>query len=153
MADNEQQQAGKQYKYSPYDFFKNTAHEIITQDAAFQLIKPGTSFREILAKTNIQDRDFLNRVVQFKEKLEEYGLGENAWPPWNQSMEMLKDLLVGLTSIEGFGRAEFSMALSRLIAPALWELKKTGKISGSKSAKQLGVLKAREQKESEGKEQ
>jgi len=141
----------KEYHATPYDFFKSTSHEVITHDASYQLLQPGESVREILSKTNLPDQDFLNRVAQCIAKLEECGLGEDAKPPYNSAINMVKNVLIGLNSLEGNSRAEFIQALGRLFAPGFYELKKTGKISaeGAKPKKHLGILKSREEKQEE----
>jgi hypothetical protein len=132
----------------PYNFFKATSHELTAHDASFQLLQGSDELVAILAKTNIPSLDFLIRVAQAVAKLEECDLGERADPPYNAPMKFIKNVLNGLPSIEGFARSEFIQALGRLFAPSVWELKKTGKISGGGKAgkAKYNVLKSHEDK-------
>lgn len=154
MADKTQDQP-KVDQNDPYSFFQNTAHELITHDASYQLLQSPSTLSEIWGKTNLPDRDFLLRVAQTVAKLEECDLGEGSEAPYDAPMNFVKNVLNGLISIEGFSRSEFIQALGRLFAPSVWELKKTGKISGGgKAGKQkYNVLKSREDKQEEGEAQ
>ena len=135
----------------PYKFFEATRHDLIVQDASFQLLKPGETFDEILAKTAIPDQDFLMRICQAKMKLERYGCGEKAADPKLRSgVNFLKGILIGLNSVNARSRGEFIQGLSRVFAPTYFELMKTGKItSEGKAKKHLGILKSREDKQQE----
>ena len=126
---------------TPYDFFRSTAHELVTHDASYQLIQPGETIREILAKTVFFDLDDLNRVAQCIAKLEESGLGEDAEPPYDSGINMVKNILLGRVSIYGRSRGEFMQALGRLFAPSYFDLMQNGKIKGDGKAKLLGRLK------------
>lgn len=137
--------------------FRETSHEIITQDASFQLLKPGKNIRENLSKTRFPDYDYMIRFNQLLHKANEYDIGDEAQGKHKDQLnaaEFCDNLLISLTSIKGFSRLEFNMSLSRLFAPSIVELPETGKISGDgKAHKQLGVFKARDQKQEDGKEQ
>lgn len=133
---------------SAYDFFRSTAHELVSQDAAFQLIKPGESIKEILNKTTFPDNDYLNRVVQCIAKLEESELGEKAEPPYDSGMNLVKNICIGLNSIHGRARGEFMQGLGRLFAPSYFELMETGKVSTKEEVKRKqGFFKKKEQKD------
>lgn len=135
---------------SPYDFFRSTAHELVSQDAAFQLIKPGESIKEILSKTTFPDNDYLNRVVQCVAKLEESELGENAEPPYDSGINLIKNICIGLNSIHGRARGEFMQGLGRLFAPSYFELLETGKMSTKEEVKRKqGFFKKKEQRDEE----
>ena len=135
---------------SPYDFFRSTAHEIVSQDAAFQLLRPGESLSDILAKTAIPDQDYFNRVVQCVAKLEDSELGEDAEPPYDAGINLVKNLLNGLNSLHARSRAEFIQGLSRVFAPGYFELLQTGKMTASlKSKKHAGIFKGKEEKDEE----
>ena len=133
---------------SAYDFFRSTAHELVSQDAAFQLIKPGESIKEILSKTTFPDNDYLNRVVQCIAKLEESELGESAEPPYDSGMNLIKHICIGLNSIHGRARGEFMQGLGRLFAPSYFELMETGKMSTKEEVKRKeGFFKKKDQKD------
>lgn len=138
------------HKPTPYDFFKSTSHELVTQDSAFQLIKPGKSLDEILCKTVFYDSEDVNRVAQCIGKLNECELGESSEPPYDSAMDTVKIILLARASIKGRSRAEFMQGLSRLFAPQYYQLLETGKISSDVHVKkQGGIFKGKEQKPTE----
>ena len=135
---------------NPEDFFKSTEHDLINRDASFHLLQPGKTLHEIMAKASYPDMEYLVRCSQCIAKLNECEIGEGATPEYSSGIELVIDILNGLPAIEGFNRQEFIMGLGRLLAPSLWETKKTGKPSSSKETKRrFNILKNKKNEQEE----
>ena len=153
--DKTEVEAEQSQRGTPYDYFNKVEHELTNRDASFHLLQPGKTLREIMAKAVYPDMDYLVRVSQCIAKLNEFEIGENTLgkdgdPNYSSGIELVMDILNGLPAIEGFNRAEFIQGLGRPFAPSVYELKKTGKIAGSKEAKKrYNILKSKEAKEQE----
>lgn len=143
------EQKGEWHK-NPYDFFKSTEHELINRDASFHLLQPGKTLQEIMAKAVYPDMEYAVRCAQCIAKLNECEIGEGAPPEYASGLQLVGNLLNMLPAIDGFNRQEFIMGLGRLLAPSLWETKKTGKPSSSKETKKrFNILKSRKDEQEE----
>jgi hypothetical protein len=155
MAEEKGTQQGEQQKEDrhsdPYSYFKNIEHEMTNRDAAFHLLDPGKTLAQIAGKAVYRDDEQLIRFSQCLAKLDECEIGEHAPPEYASGYNLVLYILTGSPAIEGYNRELFTQALGRLYAPSAYELRKTGKVSGSKEQqkKRWNVLKNKEEKQGE----
>lgn len=135
----------------PSDWLRSTRHELITQDASYQLLKASDELRDLIIKTHFEDDEEIARTVQCLNKLQRYRIGEGCEPEYTSGIDMVKNWLASKPAKKGRARSDFMQGLARVYAPGSQELKETGKISAenAKPKKHLGILKSREEKQEE----